>query len=104
MNEPGFLFFWNRLIFRRMGTECCPILEKRMKQIKEIRESKGMSQWKLAKEAGVNQSRISLIENDLVLPNTKEINRISAALNAQPEELFGLDAVMKRLVASRKRG
>ena len=50
-------------------------------QLQQIRKEKGYSQWKLAKKSKVHQSRISLFENGLYVPNRDEIARLRQALN-----------------------
>ncbi len=54
-------------------------------RLKEIRVIKGISQWKLAKDADVPQSRISLFENDLIDLSIDEMERIVAALLPEKE-------------------
>ena len=46
-----------------------------------------ISQVKLAKAVGVNQSYISMIENDDQIPSTDLLQKISAALSCKPEDL-----------------
>jgi predicted transcriptional regulator len=70
-----------------------------MNKLKEIRTAKGISQWKLAKDTNVPQSKISLFENGLIDLSKSEIERISDFFNMVPEELFGLEMVMTRLTA-----
>jgi transcriptional regulator with XRE-family HTH domain len=72
-----------------------------LKKIRII--DKNISQFELSRRSGVHPSRISLLENDLKMPSMSEAKRISEALGMLPEEIFGLDAVMRRLTASRKR-
>jgi transcriptional regulator with XRE-family HTH domain len=76
-----------------------------MNDLRKIRIfEKKISQFELSRKSGVHPSRISLLENDLAKPSESEARRISEALEMVPEELFGPDAVMKRLTASGKRG
>ena len=49
-------------------------------KLREARFKKNISQWALSAKSGVHQSRISLIENDLVTPNKREKLFISEAL------------------------
>ncbi len=75
-----------------------------MSELKKIRIfEKKISQFELSRRSGVHPSRMSLIENSLTTPSTREMKRISEALDMLPEEVFGLDTVMKRLTASRKK-
>lgn len=46
-----------------------------------------ISQVKLAKAVGVNQSYISMIENGDQIPSTDLLQKISAALGCKPEDL-----------------
>jgi transcriptional regulator with XRE-family HTH domain len=79
-------------------------MERPMTDLRKIRVSeKRISQFELSQKSGVHPSRISLLENDLAMPSESEVRRISEALGMVPEELFGLDAVVRRLTASRKR-
>ena len=59
-----------------------------MHKLKEIRFFKKITQPQLAQLAGIQQSRISLIENELVTPNENERKRISEALNLKAEDIF----------------
>jgi transcriptional regulator with XRE-family HTH domain len=73
-------------------------------ELKKIRTSeRNITQFGLSLRSGVHPSRLSLIENGLTLPTRNEIERISEALNMLGEEIFGLNVVMKRLTASRKK-
>lgn len=47
-----------------------------------------ISQWQLALDSDIKQSRISLIENCLVKPTNREKIRLSQALNKKTEEVF----------------
>ena len=60
-----------------------------MNNLREKRRSKTMSQWSLAQNSKVYQSRISLIENDLVEPSKDEKEKLSGALEISVSELFG---------------
>lgn len=74
-----------------------------MNDLRRIRIlDKKISQFELSQRSGVHPSRVSLIENNLKTPSVNEMNRISDALGMVPEEIFGLDVVMKGLTASRK--
>ena len=68
------------------------IKEERKKELKnklrEFRIIPRMSQWKLALDSDVKQSRISLIENLLVKPTMREKIKLSEALNKKLEEVF----------------
>jgi len=60
-----------------------------MNCLKETRFFKGISQHKLAFLAQVHQSRISLIENNLIEPHDDEKKRLAKALGVQVGEIWG---------------
>ena len=75
-----------------------------MNDLRRIRIlDKKISQFEFSRRCGVHPSRISLIENNLTTPTANEMNHISESLGVIPEEIFGLDAVMNILTASRKK-
>jgi transcriptional regulator with XRE-family HTH domain len=55
--------------------------------IKIRRAITNMSQVRLAKAVGVNQSFISMVENGDQIPSTDLLEKISAALGCKPEDL-----------------
>ena len=57
----------------------------RLKRYRFIREK---SQYQLARETKIPQSRISLLENKLADPKPEEKIVLSKVLNTSPEELF----------------
>ena len=57
-------------------------------KLRLIRLQQRISQWELAKETGVGQSRISLYENDLMELNTREKEAIAKALECSLNEIF----------------
>lgn len=58
-----------------------------MNPLRVLRKEKGLSEWKLAKISQVKQSRISLIENDLLLPTNLERKKLGEALGVEQEFL-----------------
>ena len=58
--------------------------------MKKLRKEKGWSGSRLAREAEMNQSSISQIENGRINPYPIQIEKIAKALNWQgdPQELF----------------
>ena len=61
-----------------------------MNELKKIRIfEKKISQFELSRRSGVHPSRVSLIENDLIVPTASERKKISEALGMVPEEIFG---------------
>ncbi len=75
-----------------------------MSELKKIRIlDKKISQFELAKQCGVHPSRISLLENGLTRPTANEARRISEALGLLPEEIFGPDAIIGKLIGAGKK-
>jgi transcriptional regulator with XRE-family HTH domain len=58
------------------------------KNIKKIREKKGISQEALAYEAELSISQISRIERGVINTSLSQIISISAALGLKPRDLF----------------
>jgi transcriptional regulator with XRE-family HTH domain len=52
--------------------------------LRNVRKTKGICQWTLAKKSGCHQSRISLIERRLTVARKDEIEKLSEALNVSP--------------------
>lgn len=63
-------------------------LEVPMNKLRETRVIKRVSQFQLRLLSGVHQSKISLIENNLIQPRPEEAKKLSKALGASAEELF----------------
>lgn len=63
------------------------------KRIKDVRESKGLTQTALGEKCGFQKSTISKIENGIQSPSLENIVDISKALDVRPEYLLGLDNV-----------
>jgi transcriptional regulator with XRE-family HTH domain len=78
-------------------------MEEPMNDLRRIRIDKRISQFDLSLKSRVHPSRISLIENNRTTPTGSEMNRISDALGILPEEVFGLDTVMRRLMPVERR-
>jgi transcriptional regulator with XRE-family HTH domain len=75
-----------------------------MSELKKIRIlDKKISQFELSRRSGVHPSRISRLESGSMRPTTNEMRRISEALGLLPEEIFGLDAVVGKLITSGKK-
>ena len=55
--------------------------------LKELRFKKNKTQWDLFREAGVHQSKISLIERGYVRPTRKEKMRIAEVLGVAATEI-----------------
>ena len=58
-----------------------------MNNLRTIRVLKRVSQWELSKQTEIPQSRISLIENNLVEAKTKERAAIAEALGFKVQEI-----------------
>lgn len=55
-------------------------------RIKLIRQVKQVSQLELARAIGIDNSRLSLIENGYVEPTSEQLDKIKAALNWPSDE------------------
>lgn len=69
-----------------MGNVSTPTIPRN--KLREFRVIPHISQWDLALRSGVKQSRISLIENHLVKPTTRERGKLVATLQRTLEEVF----------------
>lgn len=58
-----------------------------MNNLRTIRVLKRVSQWELSKQTEIPQSRISLIENNLVNPKTEERVAIAGALGFRVQDI-----------------
>ena len=54
----------------------------------ETRALRRISQYVIAIKTGIQQSRISLIENELVTPTEEEKKKIAKALGLKEEDVF----------------
>jgi transcriptional regulator with XRE-family HTH domain len=54
----------------------------------ETRALQRVSQYVIALKTGIQQSRISLIENELVMPREDERKKIAKALGVKSEDVF----------------
>jgi len=61
------------------------------KQIKKARIDKDMSQRELARQAGLRQAHLSLIENDKHDPAATLVRRLARALGCSADYLLGLE-------------
>ena len=59
-----------------------------MNKLKEVRFFQRVSQPLLTLKTGIQQSRISLIEKELVVPREDEQKKIAKALDAKVEDIF----------------
>jgi transcriptional regulator with XRE-family HTH domain len=58
------------------------------RNVRRLREAKGLSQAALAADSGLYQALISQIENELANPELDTLERLAAALGVHPRELF----------------
>jgi len=59
-----------------------------MNRLREVRVVKRITQFQLRLSTGIHQSKISMIENQLINPEEDEKKRLAKALGAKPEEIF----------------
>ena len=57
----------------------------------EARVLRRVSQYVIALKTGIQQSRISLIENELVKPKKDEKEKLAKALGVQVKDIFNMD-------------
>ncbi len=60
-----------------------------MNRLREMRVIKRITQFELRLSTGIHQSKISMIENDLVEPREEEKKRLAQALGGRVEEIWG---------------
>jgi len=59
-----------------------------MLQIKRLRLLRELPQWKLADLAGLDQPKVSLIEQGRLIPTEKQRKALSAVLGCVPDQLL----------------
>ena len=59
-----------------------------MNRLREIRFFKEITQPLLSLKTGIHQSRLSLIENGLVVPSEEEKKRLAKALRHKVDDIF----------------
>ncbi|MBU1130737.1 helix-turn-helix domain-containing protein [Patescibacteria group bacterium] len=64
------------------------ISKKLGKNIKRIREEKGMSQGDICRALSMDRGYISRVENGLKNPTLSNLEKIAKALNILPDELL----------------
>ena len=67
--------------------------------LRVLRELKGISQAKLARQAGVGKSQLSKYESGKDLPKFDSLGKVLSALGTEPLALFYLDHVLARIEA-----
>jgi transcriptional regulator with XRE-family HTH domain len=78
-------------------TDVRVLLARNMKRCREIL---GLSQMKLAERVGCSTTLIGNIEIGKRFPSAENLNRIAAALEIHPSELFAEDSKVIRQMAS----
>ena len=68
-----------------------------MENLRQIRESRGLTQGQLAEMAGVTQGTISKIEHGNMNVSLEKITAIAAALGIHPVEMFTLPDLQRRV-------
>jgi len=63
-------------------------LEVTMNRLREFRAIRRVTQFQLRLITGINQAKISFIENGLIEPRDDEKKKLSKALGVKPEEIF----------------
>ncbi|WP_434286273.1 helix-turn-helix domain-containing protein [Celeribacter sp. SCSIO 80788] len=71
---------------------------RHMKNLKALRQKKGLSQVQLAEAAGCNQATIAKIERGTANPTLHVIEGIAAALKVSPAVLFGIPELQQRAI------
>jgi DNA-binding XRE family transcriptional regulator len=60
-------------------------------RLRELRATRRMTQFQLRLETGIHQSKISLIENDWVMPRKDESEAIAKAMGCTVDDIFGTE-------------
>lgn len=74
-----------------MGDEKNPVLVALGARVRDIRESRGMTQSDLSAETGINRVTLSKIEQGRQDVGAVRLTRLSAALEVSIQVLFGQD-------------
>jgi len=59
-----------------------------MNRLREVRVLKRITQFQLRVSTGIQQSKISMIENDLLPPTENEKRRLAKALGTKIEDIW----------------
>ena len=65
-------------------------METFSKRLKELRQSRNLTIWTLAKELNVSDAAISRWENQLRIPNIVDLKKIAEFFNVSADYLIGL--------------
>ncbi len=60
-------------------------------RLRDVRVLKRITQLRLQLLSGVSATKISFLENGLIQPSQKDVNRLSTALGVSPQEIFPVD-------------
>jgi len=82
------------MIFYFVGTDCKSARSGIGKNIKAIREKKGMSQKELVNAVGLGAPMYSRIETGKVEPSLTTLEKIAKALNVKLTDLFEADTTL----------
>ena len=64
--------------------------ERLVSTLKDVRETRGLTQAQLAEAIGVSRKTINTVENGVYVPSTVIALKLAAALEMTVEELFTL--------------
>lgn len=59
-----------------------------MNRLREVRVLKRLTQFQLRLQTGIHQSKISMLENGLIIPREDEQHKLAKALGMRPEEIW----------------
>lgn len=71
-----------------------------MKNVRALRQARGLTQAELAELAGVNQATVSKAERGEMNITMDKIVALAAALNVEPVQLFDLPELQARALAA----
>ena len=60
-----------------------------MNRLRVLRAEKRMTQFEIRIATGINQSKLSMIENGLIVPSQQEREKIAEALGVKPGRIWG---------------
>ena len=69
-----------------------------MKNLRQIRRARGLSQVELAEKVGCSQAMVSKIEKGQANPTLDMIEALAAALDTTPASVFGLPETQQRAI------
>jgi transcriptional regulator with XRE-family HTH domain len=75
-----------------------------MNRLREIRVVRRITQFQLRLITGIHQSKISMIENNLIDPKDDEKKRLAKALGVRSEDIWNRDAIDYRVLQERGPG